>query len=117
MDIPTQTQLLDAIEGFCRRHDMAETRFGREAVANPNFIRGLREDRSPTLETLGKVKAYMARTDAEAVTRAKLEAPAEGPPAPSEAENELPFGAAPVKATGASSPISFSTNAHPPSHA
>jgi hypothetical protein len=114
MDIPNHAELIDSIERFCTRHDMAETRFGREAVSNPNFISGLRKDPpvSPTLKTLNEVKAYMERTDAEAATRAKLDAPLE-PVAGGEADSELPFATAPVNPTGASSPTSSPTSARP----
>jgi hypothetical protein len=116
MDIPNHAELLDRIETFCRRHDMAETRFGREAVSNPNFITGLRRDPpvSPTLKTLTEVQDFMARTDAEATTRAKLDAslgrPMDGPPR-EEVEQELPFVPAPGN-PGATSATSSSTNAH-----
>jgi hypothetical protein len=85
MDIPNHAELLARIELFCLRHDMAETRFGREAVSNPNFISGLRRDPpvSPTLKTLNEVQDFMARIDAEAALRAKLARaaePSETPP-------------------------------------
>ena len=73
MDVPTHDQLIERIEAFCRRHDMAESRFGREAVNNPAFVSGLRRDPpvSPTLETLNRVKAFMADTDATAEAEAE----------------------------------------------
>jgi len=110
MDIPTHAALLDRIEAFRARNDIAETRFGREAVGNPNFIAGLKKDPpvSPTLETLNKVKEYMERTDEEARVRAKLDAPLDALPA-EEVEQPLPFSQAPVNTTGASSPTSSST--------
>jgi hypothetical protein len=106
MDIPTQEELLAKVEAFCIRHEMAETRFGRDSVNNPNFIRGLREGKSPTLDTLNKVQEFMAGVE----TAAKLR---ELPPLELAAEEEvsLPFGTAPVKGTGASSPISSPTSA------
>jgi hypothetical protein len=112
MDIPTQDELIERIESFCGRHDMAETRFGREAVNNPAFLSQLRKRKSPTLETLNKVSDFMERTDAEAATRAKLNAPLE-PSIFEEASDELPFSQAPVNPTGAASPISSSTIAPP----
>jgi hypothetical protein len=112
MDIPNHAELLDRIETFCRRHDMAETRFGREAVSNPNFISGLRKDPpvSPTLKTLTEVQDFMARTEAEAATRAKLDAAPDSPPGETE-EIQLPFRLAPGPKPGASSPTSSLTNA------
>jgi hypothetical protein len=104
MNIPTQDELLERIEKFCAKHDMAETRFGREAVNNPAFIRGLRDGKSPTLETLNRLKAFMARIDDLATLRV--------PAAPLGGDAEeipLPFGNAPVSTTGASSAISLPT--------
>lgn len=116
MHIPTQTELLAKIEAFCRRHDMAETRFGRDAVNNPAFISSLRRDPpvSPTLETLNKVQEFMRRKDADLKFNPP---PLELTPPPAEEERELPFGAAPVNPTGASSPISSPTRALPTSSA
>lgn len=107
MDIPTQDELLGLIEAFRQRHEMAETRFGREAVNNPAFLRGLRDGVSPTLETLGKVRDFMARVDAEAKVKAKL---AVEPTSADESEEEvpLPFSSAPPGA--ASLPTSSSTS-------
>jgi hypothetical protein len=87
MDIPTQAELLAKIEDFCRRHDMAETRFGRDAVNNPAFLSGLRRDPpvSPTLDTLNKVRDFMAETDERARLREKLDRAAEPARRPHEA--------------------------------
>jgi len=112
MDIPNHAELLTLIETFCLRHDMAETRFGRDAVSNPNFIRGLRDGVSPTLDTLTKVGDFMAEKDAAAALRAKLSV--EPPPIEEGGEEQLPFSQAPVKATGASLPTSSKTPARPP---
>lgn len=109
MHIPTQDELIGRIEDFCGRHEMAESRFGREAVNNPAFIGGLREGKSPTLETLNKLKKFMADTDEQALLRAPP------PLEPREAEaNELPFSRAPVNPTGASSPTCSPTPERPP---
>lgn len=118
MDIPTQAELLDKIEAFCRRHDMAETRFGRDAVNNPAFLSGLRRDPpvSPTLDTLNKVRDFMAESDERARLREKLDAPPDPEPdsnASSEAgHDQLPFGQAPVSPTGDFSPTSSPTTGH-----
>lgn len=106
MDIPNHEQLLATVEAFVERHGMADTRFGRDAINNPNFISGLRKGVSPTLDTLTKVMAYMKRIDAEhpgARPPLELTAPAQ------EEEIVLPFGTAPQ--SGASSPTSSPTNA------
>ena len=113
MDIPTQKELIDRIEQFCLRHDIAHTRFGRGAVNNPAFLRQLRDGKSPTLETLNKLSDFMERTDAEAATRAKLAAEPEPSPAAEEEALPLPFSPAPVNPTGASSPTCSSTSEPP----
>lgn len=117
MDIPTHATLLETIECFCARHDIAETRFGREAINNPAFISNLRRHPpvSPTLDTLNRVRAYMDGRDAAAATAAKLAAEPEPPAAPVEEEEiALPFSRAPVNPTGASSPTFSSTCGHRP---
>lgn len=109
MDILTQDQLIDRIAAFCLRHGMTESRFGRDALNNPAFVSGLREGKSPTLETLNKVASFIEERDAAAATKAKLNAP---PPEPrDEEEVALPFAQAPVSPTGECSPICSSTTA------
>lgn len=63
MDVPTHDELIGRIEAFCRRHGLAESRFGRDAVNNPAFVDGLRGGTSPTLKTLSRLKEYMADVD------------------------------------------------------
>lgn len=76
MDVPTHNELLSRIDDFCRRHAMAESRFGRDAINNPAFVGGLRRTPpvSPTLETLNRVAAFMAEKDAEADLDANIAA-------------------------------------------
>lgn len=76
MDVPTHNELLSRIEDFCRRHEIAESRFGRDAINNPAFVNGLRRTPpvSPTLETLNRVAAFMAERDAEAELERRAEA-------------------------------------------
>lgn len=67
MDVPTHDELIERIERFCARHEMAESTFGRLAVNNPAFVSALRHPgRSPTLETLNRLAAFMAEADAKA---------------------------------------------------
>lgn len=109
MDIPTQDQLVDQIDAFLLRHDMAETRFGRETVNNPAFLRGLRAGSPPKLDTLIKLQSYMEHKDAE--LRA-VPPPLELTPPPGDEEDQLlPFSKAPVSPTGECSPTSSSTPA------
>lgn len=61
MEVPTHAELIHRIEHFCKQNDMAESTFGRRAVNNPAFVSALRDPgRSPTLETLNRVAAFMA---------------------------------------------------------
>lgn len=62
---PTEAQLIEKIEAFLDRHDMAPTRFGREATGNPHVIRDIREGRSPSLRTVRRLTNFMAERDAE----------------------------------------------------
>lgn len=108
MNVITETQLLNDIEEFRDRHSMARTTFGREATGNANLVKELEEGKSPSLKTVNRIADYMRRKDADAATRAKLEAPLAGLPA--EEEREIPFSSAPVTRTGASSPTSSPMN-------
>jgi hypothetical protein len=65
MDVPTLPDILSRIEAFCERHDMAESRFGREAVNNPALVGSLRGGGNPTLETLQRIADFIAARDAE----------------------------------------------------
>ncbi len=78
MDIPTHEELVARYEQFCRRHDMAETRFGRDATGEPQLISSIRAGRSPSLKTLQRVASFMADHDAAAAeaTRAQPGHPA-----------------------------------------
>jgi hypothetical protein len=65
MDIPTNEQIVQSIEDFLARHDMAATRFGRDATNNQNIVSDLRGGHAPSLAVLRRLKAFMERTDAE----------------------------------------------------
>ena len=52
--------ILNEIESFCRKHDLAETTFGKQAVNDGKFVARLRAGKSVTLRTLERVRAYMA---------------------------------------------------------
>lgn len=115
MHIPTQDELIGQVEDFCRRHDMSESRLGRDALNNPAFVSGLREGKSPTLETLNRLKSFMSETDERARLQAKLHPPVEPNADEEAAPPELPFAEAPATRAGATSPISSSTCARQPS--
>jgi hypothetical protein len=110
MTVLTETQLLERINAFRARHDdMAPTTFGRNATGEPQLIRSIENGRSPSLSVVNRILDYMARTDAEAATRAKLDAPIDVP-LREEVEQELPFVQAPGN-PGATSATCSSTNA------
>lgn len=52
--------LLDEIEAHLRRTRMPMSRFGREAVGDPNFVTNLRDGREPRARTVRRVRAYLA---------------------------------------------------------
>jgi hypothetical protein len=51
--------LLVLIEAHMRRTKMSSTRFGRDAVGDPNFVAGLRQGRTPRKRTVRRVIAYI----------------------------------------------------------
>lgn len=65
MNIPSDAELLEAIDKFLARHDMAPTRFGSLATGEPQLLKSIREGRSPSLRVLQRLKAFMADRDAE----------------------------------------------------
>jgi 2,4-dienoyl-CoA reductase-like NADH-dependent reductase (Old Yellow Enzyme family) len=52
--------LLELVERHLRCRRMTPTRFGREAVKDPNFVRDLREGREPRSATVRRVRDYIA---------------------------------------------------------
>lgn len=64
MDIPTHAELVERIDAFLQRHDMAPSRLGREVTGEPNLIFSIREGRQPNLDTLNRLANYMAEQDA-----------------------------------------------------
>lgn len=65
MNIPTDAELLATIDAFLKRHDMAPTRFGRDATGEPQLIDSIRKGRSPSLNTLQRIADFMAEKDVE----------------------------------------------------
>ncbi len=51
--------LLRDIADYCRRHGMAESTFGRQAVNDGKLVSRLRDGKSVTLGTLGRLQAFM----------------------------------------------------------
>lgn len=55
----TDQVFLTDVERFLNASGMAPARFGKEALNDPNFIKGLRNGRSPSLRTVSKVMAFI----------------------------------------------------------
>ena len=51
--------ILYQIEAHLRLRRMSPTRFGREAVGDPNLIMQLRDGREPRARTTGRILAYI----------------------------------------------------------
>jgi 2,4-dienoyl-CoA reductase-like NADH-dependent reductase (Old Yellow Enzyme family) len=58
--------LLHRIERHLQQRRMSETRFGREAVGDPNLISQLREGRELRDRTARRVAEYIARNELSA---------------------------------------------------
>ena len=52
--------LLSAIERYLRKSGVPPTRFGRDAVGDPQFVTDLRNGREPRERTVRKVADYLA---------------------------------------------------------
>lgn len=55
----TGPSLYQAIDTFVARRAMSHSRFGREALNDPSFVRRLAQGRDPRLGTVDRVLAYM----------------------------------------------------------
>lgn len=60
-------QLLSDIEAFVAAHDITERRFGELALNDKNFVSDIRNGRSPSLNTVERLKRFMMtyRPDAQ----------------------------------------------------
>ena len=58
--------LLSIVEGYLRRSGTPPTRFGRDAVGDPNFVRELRRGRASSDEMAARIFSFIDRTDAAA---------------------------------------------------
>jgi hypothetical protein len=54
-------EFITEVEGFLASTRMKATDFGRESIGDPNFIRHLRQGRSPSLLTADRVSAFMEK--------------------------------------------------------
>lgn len=55
--------LLQIIEAHLARQGLPATRFGREALGDPGFVRDLRRGRIPRPRTVARLRAYLDRAD------------------------------------------------------
>ncbi len=51
--------LIRRIDAFLMRTRTAPTRFGRDAVGDPNFVLNLRDGREPRASTVRRVQKYL----------------------------------------------------------
>ena len=58
---PDATALLGEIEAFLERTGMTQTSFGLMAMNDGNYISRLRGGRTPTLQTLDRVRLFIRR--------------------------------------------------------
>jgi len=56
----THKQFLADVEAFLARTGTSASRFGREAIGDPNFVLDLRSGRVPSLRTAERVMSHMA---------------------------------------------------------
>lgn len=68
MDVPSSAEVVEQIDAFLARHGMAPTRFGRDALGEPQFVSSLRAGRMPGLGTLGKLRDFMRDRDEQLMT-------------------------------------------------
>jgi 2,4-dienoyl-CoA reductase-like NADH-dependent reductase (Old Yellow Enzyme family) len=57
--------ILNDIERYLRHTKTTPTRFGREAVGDPNFVQNLRDGREPRRRTVARVASYLDRRERE----------------------------------------------------
>lgn len=74
MQVPSQAALIMAIDEFLERHAMKESRLARDATGEPGLISAIRGGRSPRLDTLSKLAAFMDEKDAELEMERRAEA-------------------------------------------
>lgn len=63
----TETKkFLQEIEAFCRIRQIPESKFGRLFMKDASFVSRLRGGRSPSLDTVERLRAAMAAYDSDA---------------------------------------------------
>jgi hypothetical protein len=58
--------LIRRIDRYLRASKTATTRFGRDAVGDPNFVMNLRDGRQPRQSTVDRVIAFLEREEGRA---------------------------------------------------
>lgn len=69
----TEEQLIETIEAFCERHEMAPTRFGREAAREAQLIQSLKSGRSLTLARANRIVSFMNAYEASRAAAPEIE--------------------------------------------
>ena len=62
-----QKLLLDEVEAFCRRHGLADTRFGALSPVNDTHLVGRMRDGMLRRSTMNRVRQFMARYELDNV--------------------------------------------------
>ncbi len=65
ISIPSDSELLEIIESFIARHNMAPTAFGRKATGEASFIATMKDGRKVSLHTANRIVNFMAKHDAQ----------------------------------------------------
>lgn len=64
--IMTDAELLDEVDRFLARTEMAPTRFGLETLADGGLVKSLRSGRSLSLRNAAKLVAFMSAHESQA---------------------------------------------------
>jgi hypothetical protein len=72
--IDEQRALIEDIEGFCRRHGMAESTFGKQVVNDGKFVGRLRDGKRVTTVTVARVRRFLADRETSGAAPASREA-------------------------------------------
>ena len=62
-----QTQLLQEVEAFCRKHGIADSRFGAISPINDTHLVGRMRDGMLRRSTMNKVRQFMQRYELDSV--------------------------------------------------
>jgi len=64
VSIPTLAQVLAKVDAFLARHEMSESRLGRDSTGESSLITSMRAGRHPSLRTLNRLDDFMAKYNA-----------------------------------------------------